>query len=64
MHMAAYGNHVEILLNLCVWAEDVQLCPSDLKNKLFLAKTSKDASRRSKQQKKYFRGIRNIMDFD
>jgi ankyrin repeat protein len=52
LHMAARGSHVEILQNLCVWAEDVQLCPNYLKNKLLLAKITMDASRSTEQQKK------------
>jgi len=52
LHVAANGSPVEILQNLCVWAEDVQLCPNELKNKLLLAKITMDASRSTEQQKK------------
>jgi hypothetical protein len=36
--VAAHGNHVEILQNLCVRAEEVQLCLNELKNKLLVVK--------------------------
>ena len=36
--LAAWENHVEILKTLWVWAEEKQLNPNELKNKLFLEK--------------------------
>ena len=36
--MAGQGNHVEILQNLCVWAEEAQLCLNESNNKLLLDK--------------------------
>jgi hypothetical protein len=36
--VATHGSHVEILQNLCVWAEEVQLCLNELKTKLLVAK--------------------------
>ena len=35
MLMAAEGNHIDILDNLCVWTEKAQLCLNELKNKFF-----------------------------
>ena len=39
--LAAWKNHVEIFKTLWVWAEERQLNPTEIKNKLFLEKDQK-----------------------